>query len=261
MIGIFDSGFGGLTVMKAIIQRLPDFDYVYLGDNGRTPYGTRSQQTIQMFSEECLGQLVKAGAKLIVLACNSASANALEYLQEKFPKTPIIGVIESACSLAIEKSRFGRIGVVGTTGTVNSQAYPEKLKSMKKDIQVYQQACPLLVPLIEEGWHDKPETRMILGKYLKPLKSSHIDTLILGCTHYPIIEHDFQRKMGKNVAVINSANAIAATLQKYLEENPKLKLGKNGQRKYLCTDNPEKFQKLGSLFLGQKIDRVGKIDL
>ncbi|MDP2587085.1 MAG: glutamate racemase [Candidatus Komeilibacteria bacterium] len=260
MIGIFDSGFGGLTVFKEIKRALPKYDYIYLGDSLRSPYGGRTQETIHQFTQQAVDFLFKQGCQLVILACNTASSEALRKLQQEWlpahhPERRILGVIRPLAEEAIKASRFGRIGVVGTKATVQSKAYEKELKHLKKEVKVYQQSAPLLVPLIEEGWLDKPETRMIIKKYLRPLKDAQIDSLILGCTHYPLLMKEFKRIAGKRVNVLNAPKIVADKLVDYLNRHPEIenKLTRNGQIKYLTTNSPEHFDELGSKFLGSPI--------
>lgn len=274
MIGIFDSGFGGLTVAKELFSALPEYDYIMLGDQARAPYGPRSKENIQNFSEAGIQFLHEKGAKIILIACNTASAAALAYLQEKYPKHHILGIIVPAAEAAVKKTRFGVIGVVGTSATINSKVYEQEIKKIEKEhykpqekkanknITVKQKATPLLVPLIEENWQKKPETKMIMRKYVRELKHAHVDTFILGCTHYPILKKQFEKIMGKNCTVINSSKEQALSLKQYLKNHPDLdkQLSKSKKRTYYTTDCPEKYASFGSMFLGTKI-HVEKITL
>lgn len=276
-IGIFDSGFGGLTVFKEIKKALPDYFYIYLGDSLRTPYGGRSQEAIYQFTQEAVDYLFKQGCQLIIIACNTASAEALrklqqEWLPKNYPDRRILGVIRPVVEEATRISRFGRIGVVGTKATIESGAYERELKipafakasAGKKNskLKVYQNACPLLVPLVEEGWLKKPETRMIIKKCLRPLKEKQVDTLILGCTHYPLLMKEFIRIAGKRVKVLDAPRIVAEKLVDYLKRHPEIesKLKKDSQVRYLTTDSPEKFASLGSKFMGRQI-KGEKIEL
>lgn len=267
MIGIFDSGFGGLTVFKEIKKALPDYSYIYLGDNLRSPYGGRSQEAIFEFTKQAVDFLFKQGCQLVILACNTASSEALRKLQQEwlpkaYPDRRILGVICPLAEEAAKVSRFGRIGVVGTKATVSSNAYQRELNHQNPQLKIFQNACPLLVPLIEEGWLDKTETRMILKKYLRSLKAAQIDTLILGCTHYPLLMKEFQRIAGKRIKVLDGPKIVAEKLADYLKRHPEIesKLKKDGQVRYLTTDSAEKFELLGSRFFGSQI-RSEKIEL
>lgn len=270
MIGVFDSGFGGLTILKEFIKTLPECDYLYLGDNARAPYGNRSQKAVKEFTEEAVNYLFKEGCSLIIIACNTASSQVLRELQEEYLRAPnvkdkkILGVIrpmvEKVTQRAWEKKR---IGVVGTRGTINAKSYDEEIKNINSDIQVFGQPCPLLVPLIEEGWSKKPESKMILKKYLRNLKNHNIDTLILGCTHYPFLMKEFKQIMGKNVDIPNPGEVIADSLKEYLNRHDEIDklLSKNSERTFLTTDNPERFKEIGSQFMGMQLTNVKTVDI
>ncbi|PIT90676.1 MAG: glutamate racemase [Candidatus Komeilibacteria bacterium CG10_big_fil_rev_8_21_14_0_10_41_13] len=260
MIGIFDSGFGGLTVFKEIKKVLPDYSYIYLGDNARAPYGGRSQQTIFNFTRQAADYLFNQGCQLVIIACNTASSEALRSLQQDwlpqtYPDRKLLGVIRPVVEVAAQSSASGRIGVIGTRATVESKAYQVELREQNPDLEIFQNACPLLVPLIEEGWIKKPETRMILKKYLRPLKQEQIDTLILGCTHYPLLFAEIKKIVGKQVRVLDAPKIVADKLADYLNRHPEVesRLAKQKTVRYLTTDSSEKFATLGSKFMGQPI--------
>ncbi|MCP4215293.1 MAG: glutamate racemase, partial [bacterium] len=208
MIGVFDSGIGGLTVVRALFEKLPGYDIVYFGDTARTPYGSKSPGTLVEYAIEDTRFLIEKGAKLIVMACNSASSVATEDVSKEFD-VPIFEVVTPAAKLSVETTRAGSIGVIGTRATINSGIYEKKIRQIDPEIRIYPASCPLLVPLVEEGWLKRPETVMIVKKYLHPLKVRQIDTLILGCTHYPILKKIIQRKIGKKVSLIDSSEAIS----------------------------------------------------
>jgi glutamate racemase len=263
MIGVFDSGFGGLTALKEFLKVLPDYDYIYLGDNARAPYGNKSDEVIYNYTKAAVDFLFKVGAELIIIACHTASAKALrkiqqEYLPENYPDKRVLGVVVPIVEAAIKLSRYHKLGIIGTSATVNSGVYKKELEKLRSDLEIYQQACPLLVPLVEEGWAGKPEARMILKKYLRPLKVKQIDTLILGCTHYPFLIKDIIRIMGKNVKIVNPALAAAEKLVIYLAKHKDLekKLGKNKNLVFYTTDEVNKFRELGRKFLGREIGEV-----
>lgn len=274
MVGIFDSGFGGLTVMKEYLKKYPDFDYFYLGDQANNPYGAHSKERVEALTLKSIDFLVEQGCELIIVACNTASADALRAAQQKYQGKPVIlGVLIPAVEAALKTSRFGNIGLIATRSTVESGAYARELekyqslyepqdKRARDQIKLYSQACPLLVPHIEEGLIDHPATRMILRNYLRPLKNAHVDTLILGCTHYPLLQQEIGRMMGKNCQVISSSQASVEAIGTYFERHPELleKLSKGGTRRYLTTDCAERFAELGGRFLGQNIE-VEKIGL
>ena len=215
MIGIFDSGVGGLTLVKKLLKLEPDVDFIYLGDTARIPYGTRSQTTVQRYAVECTKFLIDKGCDMIVVACNSATSLALKHLQKTFPDKHIIGVIVPGVEEALRRTRNKKIGVVGTVATVNSGAYERELKKRDPDVQVFNQSCPLIVPLTEEGWGNHHITHKVVRIYLRPLKDVGVDTLILGCTHYPVIKKVFQQVMGRKVAIVNPGKEAAKMLIDY----------------------------------------------
>jgi len=274
MIGIFDSGFGGLTVMKEYLKRYPDFDYIYLGDQANNPYGSHSKERIEKLVLKNIDFLVKKGCELIIIACNTASADALATVQNKYKGKPVIlGVIVPTVEKALEETRFGNIGVIATRSTIKSNAYERELekygvlytpidKRAREKVKVYAKACPLLVPLIEEGMLHTPATRLILKNYLRPLKHANVDTLILACTHYPLLEKEIDRIMGKKCLVISSAKAAVDAIESYFKRHPELekKLTKKKKRIYLTTDSKDRFEELGARFLGQKI-KAEKIEI
>ncbi|MBN2087466.1 glutamate racemase [Candidatus Peregrinibacteria bacterium] len=268
MIGIFDSGFGGLTVMKEYLKKYPEFDYMYLGDQANMPYGSHSKERLNKLVVQNVDFLVNKGCKLIIIACNTASADALRHVQNIYKGNPtILGVLVPAVENSLKETRFGNIGVIGTRGTINSNAYKREIEKYENDlykptdkraresVKLYQQACPLLVPLVEEGLIKATVTRMILKNYLRPLKNAHIDTLILGCTHYPLLQKEITRIMGKNCKIISSAQAATYAIGSYFENHPDVLnlITRNGKRTYYTTDCPERFADLGKRFLGEVI--------
>lgn len=269
MIALFDSGYGGLTVLKEILKVLPEYDYLYLGDNARVPYGNRTRETVTEFSEQAVRFLFERGATLILFACNTASSQALRHIQQKYlveanvKDKKILGVIRPMAEKAAQISRKKHIGVVGTRGTINSKTYNIEIEKLNPKAKVSSQACPLLVPLIEENWHHKPEAKMILKKYLLPLKKCNIDTLILGCTHYPFMMKDFQRIMGKKVRVLDGGKIVADSLRDYLARHPEIEklLTKGKKRTFMTTDDPARFGEFAQKFLGLHIENVEKVQL
>ena len=249
--------------MKEIVRVLPQYDYLYLGDNARTPYGNRSTETVTQFSREAVEFLFKAGAQMIIFACYTASALALRELQKEYPDRKILGVIRPVVEKAAKTSRNGMIGVTGTRGTIASNTFVTELHNQKPGLRVFQQACPLLVPLIEENWHKKPEAQMILKKYLRPLKSKNIDTLILGCTHYSVMMKDFKRMMGKRIQVLDSGKIVAESLRDYLKRHPEIekKLTRDGGRKFCTTDDTERFKVFTEAFWSVKVNDLSKVTL
>ena len=274
MIGFFDSGFGGLTVMKEYLKKYPEFNYVYLGDQANAPYGPHSKERVIRLTLCGIDYLIKKGCKLIIVACNTASADALRTAQQKYKGKPVIlGVIVPTAEITLSSTRFGTIGLIATRGTVDSGAYERELgkyvsyynpedKRARENVILHQQACPLLVPLTEEGMTDHPATRMILKNYLRPLKNANVDTLILGCTHYPLLKKEIQRIMGKSCKIISSAEAAVESIGRYFTRHPEVKesLSHGKKREFLTTDCPERFAELGKKFLGEKI-KVAKIEL
>lgn len=267
IIGVFDSGLGGLTVLKYLLRDLPDYDYIYLGDNARVPYGEKSPATIYNHSREAVDWLFRQGCNLIVVACNTVSAQALrrlqqEYLPDNYPDRRLLGVIRPLAE-AVATGRPGTVGIIGTKATINSGAYAAEINKLNPKIKVVAQNAPLLVPLIEEGWAKKPETKMILKKYLRPLKAGQVDTLILACTHYPFLYKEIKAIMGKHVAVPQPGEIIAASLKNYLSQHPELglKTVSGPTRKFYTTDNPDSFRRAGERFLGQKIGDLTRVDL
>jgi glutamate racemase len=254
MIGVFDSGIGGLTVVRALLERLPGHDITYLGDTARTPYGSKSADTIIRYSINNIDFLLQKGARLIVIACNTASSYAYEAVRQRFD-IPIFEVIGPGAHLAVQCSRRLRIGVIGTRATVSSGVYEEKIRRLDSHAKVYAVPCPLLVPLVEEGWIRNPETAMIVRKYMHPLKTRQIDTLILGCTHYPVLKSVIQRKIGARVTLVDSAQAIAEKVDQYLTgpEAPIAMPAGNGRLTVFVTDVAEQFRKTAQLILHQPV--------
>jgi len=260
-IGVFDSGIGGLTVAKEIFKLLPNEDVVYFGDTGRYPYGPRSPEVVKRFSRQDVNFLLEQGVKYIVVACNTASSLALGYIQRIY-NIPMLGVIEPGARGAIEKTVTKRIGVIGTQGTINSLAYEKALRNFSGSLQIISKACPLFVALAEEGYIDQPATRLIAQDYLTELKKKNIDTLILGCTHYPLLKQPIASIMGEKVKLVDSAEETAKATRKALIDLDLLSTSQTaGKRKFFVSDTPEKFKKIGELFLGQKIGKVGLVDI
>jgi len=268
IIGVFDSGLGGLTVLKHFLSDLPNYNYIYLGDNARLPYGEKSPETIYQYTKEAMDFLFSAGCNLVVIACNTASAQALrrlqqEYLPVHYQNRRILGVIRPVVEAIVKQPKLGIVGVIGTKATINSHAYEIEIKKLKPNLQVIEQATPLLVPLIEEDWAKKPETKMILKKYLHPLKTKQIRALILGCTHYPFLYQMVKKIMGRRITVPQPGEIIAASLKDYLSRHPELNLQEvaNPQRQYYTTDDPKSFRVLGEQFLGQKIINLAQVKI
>ena len=259
-IGIFDSGIGGLTVFKEIHKEVPNEGIVYFGDTAHVPYGTKSKETITKFSVDNVLFLQSFGVKMVVVACNTASSLSLETLQRKF-SIPIVGVIEPGARAALARTKNGRIGVIGTKSTIGSNAYETWLKKLDPSAKVYSNACPLFVPFVEEGWLDGDIVSKVAHTYLDAFKSFKIDTLILGCTHYPLLSSVIQKTVGPKVRLVNSAEETAKEAKRLLA---KLKLGhtvrsKSPDLRFYVSDEPEQFRVLGERFLGRTIASVAKV--
>ncbi|MBI2644851.1 glutamate racemase [Candidatus Uhrbacteria bacterium] len=262
-IGIFDSGFGGLTILKAISKLLPHYSYIYLGDNARSPYGDRSADRIYEFTRQGVEFLFKKDCKLVILACNTASALALRKLQQEwliknYPDRRILGIIipvvEALAPIQTKKQK--RVGVIGTRATILSNAYKKESEKRGGALhELIQQACPLLVPLIEEGWHKTPPAAMIIKKYIRPLKLKQVNVLVLGCTHYPLIKEKIQSVIGKNVRLIDPGSVVAHSLKSYLSRHAEIEsaLTKNSHLAFFTTDASERVASLASRFWGSHI--------
>ena len=297
-IGVFDSGIGGLTVLKEIIRTLPEEATLYLGDTARLPYGTKSEETVVKYAIENTRFLLKYNIKLLVVACNTASAVSLGELRKQF-SIPIIGVIEAGARAASRATKNGKVGIIGTETTVSSSAYTKAIREINADIETFGQSCPLFVPLVEEGWIDDDVTHAVAERYLGILKDKGIDTLVLGCTHYPLLKGIIQKVMGNGVRLIDSAeetanevkevlmrlNLINESLMKHCitkanENSPPLqgegqacpersRRGGDGLfsvesyplRRFFVTDVPRRFEEQGSRFLGERIGKVEKVNL
>ncbi len=255
MIGIFDSGVGGMTVAHAVENLLPEYRVLYFGDLARTPYGTKSQETIIKYSIQNTEFLLDNGAKVIIIACNSAASVASEILRERF-SVPIFEVITPAIDKAIKTTKSGRVGIIGTRATIRSGVYEKKINGKSPELQVFSTACPLLVPLVEEGWTDKRETAMILRRYLYPLKLKQIDTLVLGCTHYPLLKELIQPRIGKkSVTLIDSSVEVAMSVRDYLIKNSKVAdlLEANGENIYYSSDLTEAAETTAMKIFGREV--------
>lgn len=269
MIGVFDSGFGGLSVLKEVQKALPRYSYMYLGDTARAPYGNREMDEVYRFTKEGVEFLFNHGCTLVVIACNTASAKALRKLQQEYavthPKRKILGVIIPAVEEAIEKTKNGRIGVIGTHGTVTSETFLREFEKRFPDSVVFQRACPLLVSLVETGEHTSPKADALLKKYLSPLLAQDIDTLVLGCTHYGHLEKKIRAVVGKRMKLISEGKVIARKLKEYLKRHPEIasNLSKSKERTFYTTGREEKFRILGSKFFGKTLapKRVGVLEL
>jgi glutamate racemase len=249
-IGIFDSGVGGLTVLKELVAALPQEHTIYLGDTARVPYGIRSPETVTRYSFENTQFLLAQEIKMLVVACNTASAISLGAVKKEFP-LPVIGVLEPGARAAVASTRARRIGIIGTEATVASGAYEKAIHVLAPEIKVFSYACPLFVPLVEEGWFDNEVTELAARRYLEPLRASGIDTLVLGCTHYPLLKKVIGRVIGEGIALIDSATETAKEVADVLG---KLRWERSDRgdavRRYFVTDSPARFERIGKLFLG-----------
>jgi glutamate racemase len=280
MLGVFDSGVGGLTVLSAIRSVLPDLPVTYLGDSARMPYGNHERSIITQYTKECCALLFDRGCSLIVLACNTASAETLRELQQEWlpmlnrdgTQRNILGVIRPLAEGAVEalehrlKGRHSShksecIGVVGTRSTTTSETYVEELKALRPEVRVIQQACPLLVPLVEEQWHTKPEARKILKTYLGHLKSHNPNVLILGCTHYEALHSQFSEMMGRRCLVLHSPTIVSSKLAAYLTRHPEYAMHGSGVMHILTTGDPVRFAQVGSQFFGSQLPEAEKVTI
>lgn len=255
MIGIFDSGVGGMTVARAIETLCPGFPLIYLGDLARSPYGSKSPAMITEYSHRNTEFLLRQGAKLIVIACNSAASTASIFLRSHYDHT-IVDVISPAVNQAAEVSTTARIGVIGTRATINSGLYEQRLQNARPGCKVYSQACPLLVPLVEEGWLKRRETKMIVKQYLRPLRDKQIDTLILGCTHYPLLKKIIAPRIGRKVHIIDSSVAVAQHLNTLLESNDQLRTDLYDPQtpsRFFVSDIPSPVHALATAIFGRTV--------
>jgi glutamate racemase len=260
-IGVFDSGIGGLTVVRELMRQLPDESIIYFGDTARVPYGPKSPDTVLRYSREIVSLLDAQGVKAIVIACNTATAHALPALRREL-SLPIIGVIEPGARAAAAATKSGRVGVIGTAGTIKSGAYETEIKRILPDAFVFSQACPLFVPLAEEGWTEDEATMLIAERYLTPVAEARTDTLVLGCTHYPLLKGAIGRVVGREVRLIDSAEETARQTAEILRsKNLQASEKGNARYRFIASDAPETFLRVGSRFLGSAIDRVETITL
>jgi len=260
-IGVFDSGIGGLTVLAEILRLLPNENFIYLGDTARVPYGTKSSKTVITYSQSNSRFLLSKGIKLLVVACNTASAVALQSLRWDFD-IPIIGVIEPGARRAVSLTKTGKVGVIGTPSTIKSNAYKKAIENISPAIKVFSISCPLFVPLAEEGWTDDEIAELAARKYLDPLKELGIDVLILGCTHYPLLKSVIQNVVGKEVTLVDSAEETALEIRRTLLENHTSNGNStSAERAFYLTDVSDTFIKIAGNFLGGEIGRIHQIDL
>lgn len=260
-IGVFDSGIGGLTVVGELMRQLPQEAIVYVGDTARVPYGPKSPETVRRYSREIAAFLLGEGVKLVVVACNTATAHALPALREELP-VPVVGVVEPGSRAAVAASPRGHIGVIGTLGTIRSCAYERAIRALAPRAHVTARACPLFVPLVEEGWTDHAAARLIAHEYLDPMLAEGIDTLVLGCTHYPLLKPLFAELLGPSVRLIDSAEQTAAEVGAVLHAHGlAADAGAAPAHRFYATDDSAQMLRLGQRFLGCAVERVDQLTL
>ncbi|MCO4292627.1 glutamate racemase [Solitalea sp. MAHUQ-68] len=261
-IGVFDSGYGGLTVLKEVVRQLPEYDYLYLGDNARAPYGTRSFETVYHYTLECVNHLFSMGCSLIVLACNTASAKALRSIQQNdLPKMNgdkrVLGVIRPTAEIIGKYTRSKEVGILGTAGTVASKSYPIEIQKFYPEVNVYQEACPMWVPLVENDEYDSAGADYFVKQHIDRLlnNSSEIDTIVLGCTHYPLLSGKILKQLPSNIKLLSQGEIVAHSLADYLKRHPEIeeKCSKEGSRRFLTTDSTEIFDTHASRFFGKPV--------
>jgi glutamate racemase len=261
-IGVFDSGYGGLTVLKAIVEKLPSYDYIYFGDNARAPYGNRSFETVYEYTLQSVEWLLQKGCPLIILACNTASAKALRSIQQRdLPKfgdnKRVLGVIRPSAEVIGTYTKTNQIGILGTNGTVESMSYPLEIEKLFPEIEVYQHACPLWVPLVENNEYSSPGADYFIKKDINELlmQSSEIDTILLACTHYPLLADKIKKYIPQNVQLVSQGEIVAASLENYLFRHPEIeeKCSKNGQIQFFTTDSVKDFDKHSAIFFGKPV--------
>lgn len=256
-IGIFDSGIGGLTVVRAVQEALPDENIIYFGDTARVPYGIKSEETVRGYAVQITEFLLEREVKMILIACNTVSASAREEIQQKAGDIPVLDVITAGSQAAVQNGHHRHIGVIGTLATIGSQAYDKALNHHRKDLQITSEACPLLVPLAEEGWTDNDIARQVVQKYLEKFREVHIDSLILGCTHYPLFTSTIQKTLPRpEIKIVDSAVSIAEMAKTTLQERDLLNKGSKGYFRCYVSDRPQRFQELAERFLGTDISDI-----
>lgn len=259
-IGVFDSGFGGLTVLKEIMNYMPSESLVYFGDNGRAPYGTKSKETVIKYTFQNIRFLLNHNIKMLVIACNTASAYSYELVKNNFD-IPVIEVVKPGAAAAVNATRNGKIGVIGTPGTINSGVYKEAINSLDSSVDIFFKACPIFVPLVEEGWWDNDVARLTAEEYLIPIKNEGIDTLVLGCTHYPLLSKTISAVVGDGVKLVSSALEVAKEVRSVINERDIARdKALKPVYKYYTSDSVEKFETLGSTILGREIISAEKVD-
>lgn len=262
-IGVFDSGYGGLTILKEFVSMLPQYDYIYLGDNARAPYGNRSFETVHQYTLECVKRLFELGCPLVILACNTASAKALRTIQQKDlasldPEKRVLGVIRPTTEMVGNYTKTGNIGVFATAGTVASESYVVEINKFFPDARVFQEACPMWVPLVENNEFDKPGADYFIKKHVDSLlqQNSEIDTIVLGCTHYPLLAAKIRQALPAHITLLSQGEIVAKSLKEYLKRHPEMEAAcqKSGRVKFYTTDDTENFDRHASVFFGREIN-------
>jgi len=255
-IGVFDSGVGGLTVVRALIERLPHEHILYFGDTARVPYGVKSAETIRHYANQIADFLIERQVKLLIIACNTMAAVAVEAIRQRSP-VPVLDVIEAGAESAAALTRNHHVGVIGTLATMDSGAYEHAIRRRHPEVTIHSHACPLFVPLVEEGWFDHPVTRLTAQEYLAPLLAAGIDTLVLGCTHYPLLQPLLQEVAGPGVTLVDSAHTTAELAQRTLAETRLLNAGSSEtEHRYFVTDVPQRFRSIGERFLDRPLENL-----
>lgn len=260
-IGIFDSGLGGLTVMREMMARLPFENMVYFGDTARIPYGTRSPEIVTKYSMQCVRFLLAQDVKMVVIACNTASSASLETLRDSF-EIPIVGVVKPGAGMAVSATVSKRVGIIGTDATIRSKAYKSAIAALDKSVEVFDSACPLFVPLVEQGWCDNEIAYLTAVEYLYKLRHEFVDTLVLGCTHYPLLTGVIGKVMGKEVTLVNPAIGAALRVEHMLEEKGMSNLGEQEPSyRFFVSDFGQRFRQIGSICLGRDIPYAERVDI
>lgn len=260
-IGIFDSGVGGLTVVKAVMKQLPTESIVYFGDTARVPYGCKSKETVTKFSAQIIRFLLQQDVKAIIIACNTVSANSIEVLRNMFPGIHIEGVVEAGVTMALEATQNGKVGVIGTEATIDSGKYPALLKEANPSLEVYGKACPLFVPLVEDGWGRHKIASEVAEEYLAPMLTQDVDTIILGCTHYPMLTYTIGEVVGENVRLINPAKEAANRIGKMLCEVGMCSQKEDATYRFCVSDHPSRMEQMARIFLDYPVEHVETIDI
>ncbi|MGL4800265.1 MAG: glutamate racemase [Cellulosilyticaceae bacterium] len=260
-IGIFDSGLGGLTVVKEVMTRLPDESIIYFGDTARVPYGSKSKETVTKFSAQIIRFLKEQNVKAIIIACNTANSNSIEALRATFSDIPIVGVVEPGVHMALQTTRNHKVGIIGTEGTIASEKYPTLLKEQNPHLEVYPKACPLFVPLVEEGWADHFVTKEVIKEYLLPLVEKGIDSLILGCTHYPMLAGPISEVVGQGITLINPAQEAAERMGVMLDKTGMEASAGHTDYKFYVSDHPARMKRMAQLFLEYPVREVEMVEI